>query len=435
MDFALFILVNAVLFIRPAEIVPALLGLPLYEGVILACLAASLPAVVRQLRPDALVTRPVTACVLGLLVAVVLSHLTHFSLWGVRTSGFLFAKVLLYYLLLVAVVNTSRRLRRFLLWMIVFVTFLGALAVAQYHGLVNVPSLATLEEREEDPHTGELVVVPRLRSTGIYHDPNDLSQILIVGVLLCLYVLFESRSPVGRLACVPPLALFAYGLVLTRSRGGFLALVAGLVTLFQARFGWRKTLLLAGAGLPLLLVLFSGRQTTLSTAEGTGQDRIQLWAEGLGLFREAPLFGIGQGEFADRVGLVAHNSFVHCFAELGLAGGDLFLGAFGAALWMLARLNASRDTIADRRLRRLSPYLLAVTAAYAVGLLTLSRAYVPPTYAILGLATAHAAMACPTGAAWRFRFDGLLLRRLAAASAVYLAGVYVFVRVFVRWSA
>src|SRR5260370_10175657 len=162
--------------------------------------------------------------------------------------------------------------------------------------------------------------------------------------------------PVARLACLPPLLLFGYGLVLTRSRGGFLALVAGLFTLFQARFGWRRTLLLASAGLPLLFVLFAGRQTTLSTVEGTGQDRIQLWSEGLGLFREAPLFGIGQGEYADRVGLVAHNSFVHCFAELGFAGGALFLGAFGSALVMLGRLQPAPRAVAGPRPPPLLPF-------------------------------------------------------------------------------
>ena len=42
--FALFLLVNAMLFIRPAEFHPALYGLPVYEVCIAACLVASVSA-------------------------------------------------------------------------------------------------------------------------------------------------------------------------------------------------------------------------------------------------------------------------------------------------------------------------------------------------------------------------------------------------------
>src|SRR5438270_5770668 len=74
LGFALFLLLNAALFLRPAEIVPALYGLEIYLVVILACLAASFPVVLDQLRPAELERRPITVCVLGLFLAVVLSH-------------------------------------------------------------------------------------------------------------------------------------------------------------------------------------------------------------------------------------------------------------------------------------------------------------------------------------------------------------------------
>ena len=41
LGFFLFLLVNAALFVRPAEVVPALVGWNIYEVLILACLAAS----------------------------------------------------------------------------------------------------------------------------------------------------------------------------------------------------------------------------------------------------------------------------------------------------------------------------------------------------------------------------------------------------------
>src|SRR5205809_75026 len=104
MDFALFILVNATLFIRPAEVVADLEGLPLYEIVILACLVVSLPAVIAQLSTASMIEQPITTCVIGVLVAIVLSHLTHLNFYGARVAGVEFSKVVLYYLLFVGLV-------------------------------------------------------------------------------------------------------------------------------------------------------------------------------------------------------------------------------------------------------------------------------------------------------------------------------------------
>src|SRR6185312_4884877 len=78
LGFVLFVLLNAMLFVRPAEIVPALLGWEIYQVCILACLLTSFPVLLEQLQPRALEARPLTVCVLGLLLAVVLSHLTAF---------------------------------------------------------------------------------------------------------------------------------------------------------------------------------------------------------------------------------------------------------------------------------------------------------------------------------------------------------------------
>src|SRR5687767_7736029 len=51
LGFVLFLLVNAVLFIRPAEVFPSLQALPIYEVLILGALVTSLPVVIRQMMP------------------------------------------------------------------------------------------------------------------------------------------------------------------------------------------------------------------------------------------------------------------------------------------------------------------------------------------------------------------------------------------------
>ena len=168
----------------------------------------------------------------------------------------------------------------------------------------------------------------RLQATGIYGNPNDLSRILVVGILLSLYFLGDRRLGLLRPLWLLPIGLFGLGLHLTHSRGGLLSLFAGIWALFYNRYGRAKTLLLGAMILPVLLVGFGGRQTNFSTSEGTGQERIKIWNDGFVLMQGSPVFGIGMNQYAEQLRIAAHNSFVHCYVELGFIGGTFFFALF-----------------------------------------------------------------------------------------------------------
>jgi O-antigen ligase len=434
MGFFFFLLVNAALLLRPTELIPGLEDVPLYEFLILACLAFSFFSVLKQLTIRSLLSQPITVCVLGLGVAVVLSHLSHANITDSRRSGFEFFKVIVYYLLLVANLNSLARLRWFLLCLVGCIGLLSLLAVLQYHGVVDIPALATLEQKQFDEATGELQLIPRLRGAGIYHDPNDLCLVLCVGMAVSLYRQGSFPIRAMRPLWFVPLGLFGYALILTQSRGGILGLLAGTLVLFCARFGWRRAIGLTAIAVPVLFLLSTGRQShfDIGDKEDTAQQRIQLWKEGLDLLREAPVFGVGCNEFAERAGLVAHNSFVHCYAELGVFGGTLFTGAFFCAFWTLQRLGSRRVPTLHPELRRLHAYLTAIVAAYAVGLLSLSRAYSVPTYMVLGLATPYGRLAAAYSPLPLLRVNWWLALRLAVVSVLALSAAYICVGVFVQ---
>jgi hypothetical protein len=85
--FGLFVLLNAVLFIRPAELVPDLMDLPIYEVLILLCLLLAVPLVARRVSADSLVRMPLTLGVVLVWVSIILSYLSHFEIYGARTEG------------------------------------------------------------------------------------------------------------------------------------------------------------------------------------------------------------------------------------------------------------------------------------------------------------------------------------------------------------
>ena len=168
--------------------------------------------------------------------------------------------------------------------------------------------------------------------------------------------------------------------------------------------------------------------TAISTGEGTAQERIQIWSDGMMLMRDAPLFGVGKDVFDKAIGHVAHNSYLQCFVELGVFGGMFFLGAFYLAISQLFRMgNRRKHTFLDPQAARLYPYLFGVVASYAVGMASLTLCYNVPTYTVLALATVFARTTPLNPPLAATRFDLRLLGRLLAVAVVGLGVLYVFV--------
>jgi hypothetical protein len=447
MRFFLFILTNALLFLRPSEFVPELHALELYRYAILACLVISFPVVLEQLQRRYPGVPPVAGCVLGLLPAVLCSNLLTGDLDRLRGTTEEFFKVVLYYLLLLALVDSTARLKQFLHWITLFIAGLALVAILRYHADIAVPAAPPPDAAQarkgarhtfvvdmvRDAQTGAMVPVQRLCGTGIFNDPNDLALMLVCGIILCLFWIGDPTRQAGKPFWLGLMALFGYGLMLTHSRGGFLALLASVGLFLHTRYGGKKTLLLGFAVLPALFVVFAGRMTSISTSEGTGQSRIQLWSDCLVLFQQSPLVGIGASSILQYSSHVAHNSFIHGYTELGLFGGTLFLGAYyyairGVALLRPDPAGGAADEPVDPELRRLRPYLLGMTVAYAVGLLFLSRCYLVPTYFILGLATAYLRLHTGQRAEPVTAWSRMVVPRLAGVSLCFLFASYTFVR-------
>ena len=423
MDFFLFVLVTGVMFVRPTDFVPGLAGVPLYQVLIVSCMLVSWNRLASRLTSNAFREDPTAVMVVGILLVSLVSNLAHGDLETALDFGTDFGKIVLFYLLLVGVVDSPVRLRRFLACLVGFDLVPTILALLQYHGMINIPAFNVLEEGG----------VPRLHATGLFGDPNDFCEILNTAMLFSLYRLMHRGRGWSRLLWLAPIPVLGLALSLTQSRGGFLGTMAGLLVLFWARYGRRKTIMLAAVALPVMLFLLSGRQTSLSTSEGTSQQRIQLWIEGFTMLKQSPIWGIGTGRFVERLGYVAHNSFVHAYAELGLLGGTLFFGMYYRDLTSLARLGSTTKRIRDPEIRHARPYIMAAVASCAVSQMSLSRCYGVPTYAILGIGAVCIRLAAADTSFDDPQPDRRLASRVIRASLIFLVSLYVFAKLTVRW--
>jgi hypothetical protein len=407
MNFALFLLLNAVLLIRPEELFPDIAGLRLYLIVIVLSAATSLPRLVELLSLTSLRTRPVAVCVLLFFASTIISLCVR----GRIDEAFFefgpeFAKVILYYFLFLAAVDTPARFRMFVAVLVVLIGALTAIALAQHHGVTDFPNIVPTTQREVDPATGEEYTLSRLVSTGIFNDPNDLCLILGLGILSCVFcATTSSLGLIGRIVWLLPIPLFTYALLETHSRGGLMGVLAGVVAYLYSRFGGPRSLPFAILGTVIALAAIGGRQGNIGGG-GTAHERLMLWAAGLGELFGRPLYiptGVGIGWFVDDTGHVAHNSFIQAYVELGLLGGGAFLAAFYLSARILDRIGRGVD--APRWVLDARHFGFAVLVGYAMGCYSLTRNFVVPTYLALGIASVLLDQAAPR-LPDRFRVSG-----------------------------
>lgn len=432
--YALFVLTTATLFLRPAELFIWLAEWPIYEVLILSTLVLTHQSVQGHFQWYYLRRQPITLCVIGILVASVLSHLQHVSLGAAFDSLVSFLKTLIYYGLLVTVVNSPSRLRGFLLTVAICTSVMVTLCVLDYFLIIDFEFIQHLEDFDGLTDENEIIRVSRMRGTGIFQDPNDLAAVIVLAGVLCGYFFLDPSLASLRMVWLLPTASLMVGLLCTKSRGGLLAgVVAGMV-LVIFKYGGKAAIVASAMGF-CLLPFVAGRQTEVDLENGTGQDRIQLWRDGFDAIKNSDLLlGIGQSTYADVAGLVAHNSFIHAYVELGIFGGTMFFGCFYFAVVQLIRLTRVPQEIQSDELRRTLPFVMALLAGWITALFSLSRCYVVPTYLVLGSCAAflnitwiHLEAGAPLVIWNRGHFF-----RLVSASACTFAGLYVFTAILAR---
>lgn len=431
--FWLFQLLTAALFLRPAELFSWLEGVRVNEMLIVATLGLALSSVLSHFSPTAMRLQPITYCAVGMLFAVILSHLTHMYLGGVVDSADQFLRTLVYYGLTLTCVNSPSRMKAFIANIAGCTAAMVTLCLLDYWGVIHLEFIVHLDDLDGFDDEGNPILFQRMRGTGIFQDPNDLAMVIVAGGTLSLFFLADKSLQGLRWFWLLPLCVFAAAILETKSRGGLLAGVVAVLTLAVFRFG-SKFGIVMGVLAICALPIIAGRSAQIDMSDGsTGHERIEMWREGFDALKSSDLlFGIGHNTYADLAGLVAHNSFVHAYVELGIVGGTFFFGCYFFAFLQLYRLGRLEQPVWHAELLRMRPYVTAVLAGWCMSMFSLSRCYIVPTFLMLGMASAylnlcwiHAPHPRPLLVWNRMQF-----LRLTAASAVMFVGLYLFTVVF-----
>jgi probable O-glycosylation ligase (exosortase A-associated) len=242
---------------------------------------------------------------------------------------------------------------------------------------------------------------------GMLEDNNDFALALVMNVPLLWYLgMSEENRPWVRPATRIAVVLTVVTIVMTESRGGFLALCAASMWI-----AWRSgRLLRAVLALVACGVLFLAfapaniieRLSTIGdTQESSAAARLSAWSTALRMIGDNPLLGVGLRNFqsryleysvlpptADQTTYVAHNSYLQVWAESGTP-------AFAAYLLMLAsvfvvcrrvfRIGTSRPDLAWAA--NYARMMEATMVGFLVGAFFLNRGHFDLTYHWLALAS------------------------------------------------
>jgi len=207
--------------------------------------------------------------------------------------------------------------------------------------LVNRSYYSTLSSRDLSHFSYQVRDAGPLGYAGV----NGLAAFEAMFCSLLLGIFVFARKTFSKVAIALIAATCTYCLLFSFSRGGYLGLLVGLVTVGLFKSRW---LLVAAAviviGWQTLLPVAVQERITMTTEDAkegqqfdsSAQERLVLWEDAMTLFKRNPITGTGFQTYRSmqRLGYGdTHNYYVKVLAETGVMGFLLFL----VLLWKLIR--------------------------------------------------------------------------------------------------
>lgn len=370
------ILLVGLVYIRPEESIQALQGMRLTLLVSLVTLAGAWTHAFLQKEP--MLRTPSITMIVGFGAAAIAST---FGKGNTSDMAPDLAKLVVLFLLVLTLVRTPKRYWLFATSLILFTTYIAVYSTVQYYRGESMLYMHAIE---------------RSIATGIFSDPNDLAAVIVSGLALALGRMTTSRI-IGKGFYGLLSVLMIWGILLTNSRGGMLALLT-VMGGFMLVYVRRKVLAVVMACIVVMAFLTFGpsRMTEFDSSESSANSRFWFWNNGLHVLMDHPVLGVGVGQFADFNGnMVAHNSFVQAFAETGMVGYFFLMGCIYYAFRRRPEESEDPDDpVKTREKRELYAARLALLG-FLVACYWISRTYKPPMYLLMSLPIAHQAVAFP----------------------------------------
>lgn len=382
--FAGFVLFTFLLYFRPYEFIPALMGFPgLTFWVAVLTLCAYVPT---QLAYGGNLTerpREVNYLLLFTLAALLSIPLAVSPSEAWDTFYNVYLKFALMCIVIINVVRNRRRLQ-IMFWLALIC---GATL-----------SLGAINEYV----TGNLTV-EGYRAKGVigsvFGDPNDMALFLVMMAPIALCLALGQRGILKKVICLTLVVLYVAGISVTYSRGGFLGLVA--ISLVLAwKLGRRRRFVVLGSLIFAILTFMTFapgnywlRMLSIFVPSldphGSATARKDLLFAGFKNVVANPVFGLGMGNYhlVSARSFVNHNAYLEVATELGLFALCMYIAFMIAPIRRLSAIERSTQPRSDDSwFFYLSIGLQASIVGYMVTSFFLSVAYYWNIYYLVGFA-------------------------------------------------
>jgi putative inorganic carbon (HCO3(-)) transporter len=323
-DYLFMLAFTTLLFFRPQDHVPGLGALHLAELTAIGGLAAM---AVRRLSSGQTIAHVNGEVVAVIALGAVIVLTLPFSIWpggSLTVFSDIYVKIILIFALMMSTITSPRRVQQMTWIMIVASGYIAARAVADYVRGVN------------------LVEGNRVRGSvgGMFENPNDLALNLVTFLAPTLFIIFQEKKASRRLFACAIAAAMIGAIVCTKSRSGFLGLIAMaavvLYYLAQKKPAIVMGVVLVGCmALPVMPSSFWDRMDSIVNADedtsGSRSARLRLIDQGFEVFLENPVTGVGAGQFQNynapgvvEKWRVTHNVWLQVAADLGMFGLMIF---------------------------------------------------------------------------------------------------------------
>jgi putative inorganic carbon (hco3(-)) transporter len=382
LSYAGLFLFTLVLYFRPYQLIPALASFTSIAFILaISTLIIFFPTQIAL--EGNLTARPrevnllLLLCLAGLLS--IPTAINPKEAWDTFNDAFI--KAVLMFIVMINVVRTRGRLGGLLFLAIAVGVYLSVGALADYHS-----GNLTVEGYRVSGSIG-----------GMFGNPNDMALHLATVFPLTVALMFTTRKVIFKLLYVACGALTVAGIVVTFSRGGFLAL-AGALGVICWKIGRKNRM-----AVMLSMILFTGAFLVLAPGSygerlgsivdhsrdsfGSASMRQQVLVRSIIVAAKHPLFGVGMGNFhtVSIQELVSHNAYTQVAAEMGFAAMIIYI------MFILTPFNRLRqieretfDTRVGSRFYYMSVGLQASIVAYMIGSFFASVAYLWYIYYLVG---------------------------------------------------
>ncbi|MBN2070321.1 MAG: O-antigen ligase family protein [Candidatus Krumholzibacteriota bacterium] len=223
----------------------------------------------------------------------------------------------------------------------------------------------------------------RIKYVSIFGDPNDLALALVSSIPIILFHFFSRKVKlIFRIGLIIMLTVLFMAIFYTNSRGGYLAVIAVLVSFAIKNWGVKRGLIAGSVLVTIALLMSPSRMSQIEAYGGSESGRVFAWMHGLGIVKSRPAFGIGMNNFIATYDKAAHSAYIKCMAELGL---------IGFSVWAALIFTSFRDLVRIEKISNDKILILysRITQVSLIGFLTsaffLSQTYSPIIYILLAM--------------------------------------------------